>query len=89
MILIIASRDFAVNNQFMNRFTDLLDEYSFAVYLVHAIIIEAIDLINRVYLLSPLQILIVLITGTVFISFLLHKFIERPFYERVNVYYKR
>lgn len=89
VILIIASRDFAVNNQFMNRFTDLLDEYSFAVYLVHAIIIEAIDLINRVYLLSPLQILIVLITGTVFISFLLHKFIERPFYERVNVYYKR
>ncbi|MCI8571751.1 MAG: acyltransferase [Lachnospiraceae bacterium] len=78
MILIIVSRNFYITSQPIDKLIRLLDEYSFTVYLVHAVIIEAMVLMNDTCSLSPLQISIILIVGTAFISILLHHLIEKP-----------
>ncbi|MDE7334087.1 MAG: acyltransferase [Lachnospiraceae bacterium] len=78
MILIIASRNFHITNRPLDKLIRLLDEYSFTIYLVHAIIVEAIVLMGDVHPLSFLQISIMLIIGTAIISILLHHLIERP-----------
>ncbi len=77
-LLIIAVKDFKVNNSFVNKCVNLLDEYSYTIYLVHAIIIEAIALINEKQPLSSLQVFMILVAGTVIISLFIQKLIEEP-----------
>ena len=77
MLLIIASKDFHVSNTMVSKCIALLEEYSFTVYLVHAIVIEAITFLIKMHPLSPLQILIILVFGTTIISILFHCLIEK------------
>lgn len=78
MLLIIAGKNFHISNTTISKCIALLDEYSFTVYLVHAIVIEAIALLLKIYPLSSLQILIILVFGTTIISILSHCLIEKP-----------
>lgn len=77
-ILIISSRNFHITNIPLNKLVWFLDEYSFTIYLVHAIIVEAIVLMDNTHPLSAMQKSIMLITGTAIISILLHHLVEKP-----------
>lgn len=77
-ILIIVSRNFHIADKSINKLVQLLDEYSFTIYLVHAIIVEAIVLIEDIRPLSSLEISIILVMGTAIISILLHHLVEKP-----------
>ena len=83
-LLIIAVKEFKVNNSFVNKCVNLLDEYSYTIYLVHAIVIEAIALIDEKQPLSSLQVFMILVAGTVVISFFIHKLVEEPFNKLVR-----
>ena len=78
MLLLIAGKDFHISNPIVSKCITLLDEYSFTAYLVHAIVVEAIILLLNIYPLSSLQILIILVVGTVSLCILLHSLIEKP-----------
>lgn len=84
LLLIIASRNFHVKSKVFTKIILLLDEYSFTIYLVHAVIIEAIARYISVQPLSPCQIFIILAIGTILISVLLHHIIEKPSLRFIN-----
>ncbi len=78
LIVIIMAKEFKVENVRAKKWIDKLDEYSYTIYLMHAIVMDGIEMIKNRYPISQMTILLIGIGCTIIGCFVAHKLIEVP-----------
>ncbi|MCI6580664.1 MAG: hypothetical protein MSH15_01530 [Oscillospiraceae bacterium] len=80
-IIILSTKQLKIQNYFIKRLIDVLDEYSYTIYLVHAVVIEWFDRTKWSYFfwqynkaISFLVIVLITLVGVVFV----HNVVELP-----------
>lgn len=84
-LLVISSRDWTIYNPYLLRCINILDEYSYTVYLVHATILECVAYWKLAHTESwRIPALAMIVTGTFLGVLAVHHIIEKPVYEYVS-----
>lgn len=83
-IIIMVTCELEIKNLKFQKIIDVLDRYSFVIYLVHAIVMDAIDIINDTVGLSQLQIILITFIGTTVVSFVVYHCVEVPTQKIMN-----
>lgn len=77
-IIILASMELEFKNKYIQKCFDVIDVYSYEIYLGHAIVMEAIDLIRVNVEISVPMILLIGVVGTVLVSMFLYHVVDKP-----------
>lgn len=86
LILIIMAKELKVKNQRLQRIIDVLDSYSYTIYLGHAVVMDGIELIRGRMELSQLTIAVIGIVCTVIGCFIVHNLLEKPMEKLGNLW---
>lgn len=78
LIVIIMAKEIRVESERAQRLINLLDSYSYTIYLTHAVVMDGIEMIRNRYPISQVAILLLAIGCTVLGCFVVHHLIERP-----------
>lgn len=81
IILIISSRNIEIKNPTLMTVINVLDKYTYTVYLAHGIIF--CNIIDKIEL-NPLCVFIIAIVGTVLLTYLIFNFWEKPIQKKLN-----
>ena len=74
-VMIMLSDSYSINNRYLLRVFDVLDEHSYTLYLVHGIVFCGI--IDKFEVGLVLRVLIAVV-GTAFLTWIVHKLYEKP-----------
>ena len=78
MILIILIKDIKVENEKLQKWISIFDSYSYTVYLIHAVVMNGIEMLKNRFTLSQMVILLIAVVGTGVGAFVVHNVVERP-----------
>lgn len=76
-ILVLVMQDFKIDNKYVLKIVEILDKYSYGIYLFHALIIDTLYHYNLNKYVNAL----IIIIGTVMISGFLTKYVADPIYK--------
>lgn len=80
-LIILVTRDLVIHNNLLSRCIDILDEYSYSIYLVHPLVVEHIDVWKLTHTSNwKIQAVMIIIVETVAGVILVHNIIEKPLY---------
>ena len=88
VILIILVKDIEIENTRLRKWIGIFDSYSYTVYLIHAVVMNGIEMLKNRYSLSQMAILLIAVGCTLVGSVVVHRLIERPM-EKVGQYVLR
>lgn len=78
LILIILIKDIKVENEKQQKWISIFDSYSYTVYLIHAVVMNGIEMMKNRFTLSQMVILLIAVVGTGVGAFVVHNVVERP-----------
>ena len=78
LILIVAVKEIKVENEKMQKWITILDSYSYTVYLMHAVVMNGIEMLKNRYPLSQMTILLIAFGCTIVGTVAAYHMIERP-----------
>lgn len=81
-LLVIGSKDLVIKQEFLSRLIDIIDEYTFSIYLVHATVMEYIDRWKLTHAENwKIQASIIILVQTTIGIILVHNLIEKPIHK--------
>ena len=84
-IIILSSMNIEFKNRYIQRIFDVLDRFSYEIYLGHAVVMEIIDMLMASYVLPGVAITGIAVGGTIVVSAILYYGVDRP----VNAFIRR
>lgn len=78
LILIIVVKEMKVKNEKLQKWINILDAYSYTLYLSHAVVMNGIEMLKNRYPLSQMTILLIAVLCTLVGTIVVHHVIERP-----------
>lgn len=84
-IIVLASMNVEFKNSYVNKMFDVLDRFSYEIYLGHAVVMEIIDMLMASYILPEAAITGIAVVGTTIVSVVLYYGVDRP----VNAFIRR
>lgn len=78
LIVIIAAKEIKVENERLQNVINMVDSYSYTIYLTHAVVVDGIEMIRNRYPISWVTVLIIGVGCTVAGCFIVHRIIEIP-----------
>lgn len=78
VILIISVKDIEIENNRLQKWIGIFDSYSYTVYLIHAVVMNGIEMLKNRHPLSQIMILLIAVGCTLVGSIVVHHLIERP-----------
>lgn len=78
LILIIMAKEIRVENDRLQRVVNMIDSYSYTIYLTHAVVMDGIEMLKNRYTLSQNMILIIGVGCTVAGCFVARHLVEIP-----------
>lgn len=86
-MLVLASRSLSVSNRFVRRCIDILEEYSYSVYLIHVTVMDYVDRWKLDHTENwRIQAFLIIVFGSTAGVFLVHNLIEKPLNRSVRRY---
>lgn len=85
-ILVVSSMKMKTQNSIISKTINKLDEYTYTVYLIHAVFIELVD-IYKLYFFNAhwkYVAIIICVFGTITFSIILHELIEKPIQKKLR-----
>lgn len=81
-LLVIGSKDLVIKQEFLRRLIDIVDEYTYSIYLVHATVMEYIDRWRLSHTGNwKIQACFIILVQTTIGIILVHNLIEKPIYK--------
>lgn len=81
-LLVIGSKDLVIKQEFLRHWIDIIDEYSYSIYLVHASVMEYIDRWRLSHAGNwRIQACVIILVQTTIGIILVHNLIEKPIYK--------
>lgn len=84
-IIVLASMNIEFKNSYVTKMFDVLDRFSYEIYLGHAVVMEIIDMLMASYILPEAAITGIAVVGTAIVSVALYYGVDRP----VNAFIRR
>lgn len=78
LILIIMAKEIRIENERLQRIVNMMDSYSYTIYLTHAVVMDGIEMIKNRYPVSPNMVLLIGIGCTVSGCFIARHLVEIP-----------
>ena len=78
VILILMAKDIKVKNEKLQKLINILDAYSYTIYLSHAVVMNGIEMLKNRYALSQITILLIAVVCTIAGAVIVHHVVERP-----------